>query len=57
MATGVLVCKHWRKVLLNIHMTSINNFKIIGREENSLAKTIQEAMFIRVNNPTLNKNI
>ena len=34
------------------HMTSINNFKIIGREENSLARTIQEAMFIRVNNPT-----
>ena len=39
------------------HMTSINNFKIIGREENSLSKTIQEAMFIRVNNPTPNKNI
>ena len=39
------------------HRTSIDNFKIIGREENNVARTIQEAMFIRVNNPTLNKNI
>ena len=39
------------------HTTSIDNFKIIGREENNLARTIQEAMFIRVNNPTLNRNI
>ena len=39
------------------HITSIDNFKIIGREENNVARTIQEAMFIRVNNPTLNKNI
>ena len=39
------------------HITSIDNFKIIGREENSVARTIQEAMCIRVNNPTLNKNI
>ena len=34
------------------HRTSIDNFKIIDREENSLARTIQESMFIRVNNPT-----
>ena len=39
------------------HITSIDNFKILGREENNMARTIQEAMFIRVNNPTLNKNI
>ena len=39
------------------HRTSIDNFKIIGREENNVARTIQEAMFIRVNNPSLNKNI
>ena len=38
-------------------MTLIHNFKIIGREENNVARTIQETMFIRVNNPTLNKNI
>ena len=39
------------------HTTSLNNFKIIGREENNVTRTIQEAMFIRVNNPTLNRNI
>ena len=39
------------------HITSMDNFKILGREENNMARTIQEAMFIRVNNPTLNRNI
>ena len=37
------------------HITSMDNFKILGREENNMARTIQEAMFIRVNNPTLNR--
>ena len=37
--------------------TSMENFKIIGRGENSLARTIKEAMYIRVNNPTHNRNI
>ena len=39
------------------HETSIENFKIIGREDNSLARTIKESMYIRVNNPTLYRNI
>ena len=39
------------------HETSMENFKIIGREENSLARTIKVSMYIRVNNPTLNRNI
>ena len=39
------------------HTTAIENFKIIGRESNSMARTIKEAMYIRVNNPTLNRNI
>ena len=39
------------------HETTMENFKIIGREENSLARTIKESMYIRVNNPSLNKNI
>ena len=39
------------------HETSMENFKIIGREENILSRTIKEAMYIRVNNPTLNRNI
>ena len=39
------------------HETTLNNFRIIGREGNSLARTIKESMYIRVNNPTLNRNI
>ena len=39
------------------HPTSHNNFQIIGREGHSLARNIKESVFIRVNNPTLNRNI
>ena len=35
----------------------MEDFKIIGREKNNLARTIKESMYIRVNNPTLNRNI
>ena len=35
----------------------MENFQIVGREENSMARTIKEAMYIRVNNPILNRNI
>ena len=34
-----------------------DNFSIIGREVHGLARTIKEPMYIRVNNPTLNRNI
>ena len=43
--------------IISCHETSLENFKIIGREDNSLARTIKESMYIRVNNPTLNRNI
>ena len=39
------------------HPTSQNNFQIIGREGHSLSRNIKEFIFIRVNNPTLNRNI
>ena len=39
------------------HPTSQNNFQIIGREGYGLARNIKESIFIRVNNPTLNRNI
>ena len=39
------------------HKTTIENFQIIGREENNMARTITEAMYIRVNNSILNRNI
>ena len=39
------------------HTTSVENFKIIGREGHKMARAVKEAMYIRVNNPTLNRNI
>ena len=36
---------------------SHNNFQILGKEGHSLARYIKESIFIRVNNPTLNRNI
>ena len=39
------------------HPTSHNDFQTIGREWHSLARNIKESIFIRVNNPTLNRNI
>ena len=39
------------------HNTIPDNFNINGREEHSLASTIKESIYIRVNNPTLNRNI
>ena len=39
------------------HTSTTNNFNIIGREDQGLARTIKEAIYIRVNNPTLNRNI
>ena len=39
------------------HLTSHNNFQLIGREGHGLARNIKESIFNRVNNPTLNRNI
>ena len=39
------------------HEVSLDNFSIVGREDQSMARTIREAMLIRVNDPSLNKNI
>ena len=39
------------------HTTSLENFSIVGREEQKLSRLIKESMFIRVNSPSLNKNI
>ena len=39
------------------HTTTSNNFYIIGREDQGLASTIRESIHIKVNNPTLNRNI
>ena len=39
------------------HTTSVENFKIIGREGHGMARTIKEAIYIRVNSPILNRNV
>ena len=39
------------------HTVTINNFTIIGREDQILLRAIKEALFIRVNDPSLNRNI
>ena len=39
------------------HTTTSNNFNIIGRENQGLARTIKESIYIRLNNPMLNRNI
>ena len=33
------------------------NFTFIGREDHGLARTIKESIYIRVNNPILNRKV
>ena len=39
------------------HSININNFAIVGRGDQNLTRAIKEALFIRVNDPSLNRNI
>ena len=39
------------------HKISLETFGILGREDQNLMRTINEALYIRVNNPSLNTNI
>ena len=39
------------------HEVNLENFSIVGREDQNLTRTIKEALYIRANNPSLNKNI
>ena len=39
------------------HEVSLDNFSIVGREDQNTARTIKEAILIRVNDPFLNRNI
>ena len=36
---------------------NIENFSIVGREDQNLKRAIKEALFIRVNDPSLNRNV
>ena len=44
---------------ITCHSTTLNNFNfsIVGREDQNLSRLIKESMCIRVNNPSLNRNI
>ena len=39
------------------HTPIQDNFQIIGREDHGIARTIKESIYMRVNNPTLKRNI
>ena len=39
------------------HTLTTDNFSIVGREDQNLMRTIKEALNIRVNNPSLKRNI
>ena len=39
------------------HDTTIENFSIVGSKDQNLIRAIKEAMYIRMNNPSLNKNV
>ena len=39
------------------HELSLENFSIVGREDQSIARAIKEAILIRVNDPSLNRNV
>ena len=39
------------------HRIGIDNFSIVEREDQNLMRTIKEALYIRVNNPSLNRNV
>ena len=39
------------------HTVTVDNFSIVGREDQNVIRTIKEALYIRVNNPCLNRNI
>ena len=39
------------------HATTLDNFSIVGREDHNLIGLIKEAIYRRVNNPSLNRNV
>ena len=39
------------------HSTTLDYFSIVGREDDNLMMLIKETIYIRVNNPSLNRNI
>ena len=42
---------------ITCHEVSLDNFSIVSREDQSTVRAIREAILIRVNDPSLNRNI
>ena len=42
---------------ITVHNVTIEKFSIVGREGQNCISTIKEVLYIRVNNPSLNRNI
>ena len=43
--------------VVTMSIITINNFNIVGREDLNQMRTIKEALYIRVNDPSLNRNV
>ena len=39
------------------HNIKLENFTIVGKEDQNLKRAIKEAMYIRANDPSLNRNV
>ena len=39
------------------HITTLENLSIVGREDQNLMRLIKESVYIKVNNPSLHRNI
>ena len=50
-------CPIFDHLTITGHDISVDHFNIVGREENNLKRAIKEALYIRVNNPSLNRNV
>ena len=48
---------HFNTTGHNISVENFENFNNVGREDQNLRRAIKEALYIRVNNPSLNRNI
>ena len=48
------ICDHHN---ITGHEVSLDNFSIVGREDHNIARSIKKAVLIRVNDPSLNRNI
>ena len=40
-----------------VHNITLEDFIIVGRKGHNFARTVKESIYIRANNPTLNRNI